>query len=328
MSGHDWIKQQLRAICAPPVYNALAHAWASYVAFKYRQHRRRFGDENPGRTFYVIRRLPPGAGLFSNVWYVMSHVNIAKAKGWIPVVDMERYATFYTEPVELHQTRNAWEYYFKQPSEYALRDVYRSADVVVSGTGRVVPDLAYSDFSGDLSGLSQFIRANVALAPHAQEQLTRVRRDLFPAGAHVLGVFSRGSDYTVLKPAGHWKQPELTDLIATTRDKVRAWKPDKIFVTTEEKGVVDTFATAFPGMVVTTDRFLISDYDGVTLVPQIRTQRANGRYLSGLEYLIDIYLLASCDYYLGALTNGSRFALALNGGQYKEKCIIDLGVYE
>ena len=117
-------------------------------------------------------------------------------------------------------------------------------------------------------------------------------------------------------------------LIAKTRERLLAWKPDRIFLTTEEKSVVDAFERAFPGMVITTDRFFIADYDGTTLVPQIDTARKHGGYWLGLEYLVDIYLLSRCDYFLGTLTCGTRFALATNGGRYKEKCIIDLGVYE
>ncbi len=312
------------------MYKVLAHAWSYYLAFKHRQVKRRFGGKNPQRTFYVIRRMPPGAGLFSNVWQVNSHVHKVRSKGWIPVVDMERYATFYNEPVAIGGTFNAWEYYFKQPAAYSLSEVYDSSNVILSGLRPVTPDqdLAFcSDFSGDLHDLSEFIRANIALAPDAAAHLSNAHEQLFRDEWSVLGVSSRGSDYAALKPSGHPRQPDVHDLIAKTRELVCAWKPDKIFLTTEERSVVDAFGRAFPGMVLTTDRFFIGDYDGQTLVPQIETGRDNGKYLLGLEYLVDIYMLSACDYFLGTLTSGTRFALAMNGGRYKDKCIIDLGVY-
>ncbi|MCG3774476.1 MAG: hypothetical protein JW395_1299 [Nitrospira sp.] len=326
-----WIKERLRRVCPPGVYASLVRLWSYYLAFRDRQVKRRFGDKNPNLTFYVIRRLPPGAGLFSNVWHVISHVNKVKKDGWIPVVDMERYTTFYNEPVEINGTFNAWEYYFKQPSPYSLNDAYEGANVVVSGLRPIRPDLDLafcSEFSGDLNGLSEFIRANITLAPGAEERLSKVHCELFGEGRSVLGVFSRGSDYSALRPAGHPRQPESVDLIAKTRELIAAWHPDKVFVTTEEQRVVDAFRSAFPGMVITTDRFFITDYDGQTLVPQIDSKRENGKYLSGLEYLVDIYALSNCHYFLGALTCGSKFALAMNGGRYRDKCILDLGAYE
>ena len=97
--------------------------WSYYLAFRYRQVKRRFGDKNPHLTFYVIRRLPPGGGLFSNVWHVISHIDKVKERGWVPVVDMEGYSTFYNQPDEINETFNAWEYYFEQPAEYSSAPV-------------------------------------------------------------------------------------------------------------------------------------------------------------------------------------------------------------
>ena len=329
--GVTWIKQRLRSLCFPGVYKILAHLWSYYLVFKHRQVRRRFGDKNPHLTFYVIRRLPPGAGLFSNVWHVISHLKKVRDNGWVPVVDMERYATFYNEPVTIHRTVNAWEYYFNQPSGYSLSDAYKSSNVVLSGLRPLAPDmdLAFcSDFSGNLDSVSEFIRATITLAPEAEKHLSHAHHKLFGEGCSVLGVSSRGSDYVALKPRGHPRQPDVRYLISKTRELMPAWKPDKIFLTTEERCVVDAFEGAFPGMVVTTDRLFIASYDGKTLVPQMDTVRENGKYLLGLEYLTDIYLLSRCDHFLGALTSGTSFALAMNGGRYKKKCIIDLGVYE
>ena len=45
------------------------------------------GDLNPDKVFYVIRRYP-GTGLFSNLAYVMNHIQIANRMGFIPVVDV------------------------------------------------------------------------------------------------------------------------------------------------------------------------------------------------------------------------------------------------
>ena len=198
--------------------------WSYYLAFRYRQVKRRFGDKNPHLTFYVIRRLPPGGGLFSNVWHVISHIDKVKERGWVPVVDMEGYSTFYNQPDEINETFNAWEYYFEQPAEYSLRDAYASANVVVSGLGPVEPDLAFcSDFSGELSSLSEFIRASIALAPEAKEHCSTTHQKLFREGWSVLGVSSRGSDYTALEPSGHPRQPDVNWLIAKTRERLLAY---------------------------------------------------------------------------------------------------------
>ena len=55
-----------------------------------------FGELNKKKRFYVIRRTP-GAGLFSNVIYVLNHISIAKKHGFIPIVDMDNFRSIYNE---------------------------------------------------------------------------------------------------------------------------------------------------------------------------------------------------------------------------------------
>ena len=63
------------------------------------------GDLNPDKVFYVIRRCP-GTGLFSNLAYVMNHIQIANRMGFIPVVDMKNYPTVYNEKEKIFGTYN------------------------------------------------------------------------------------------------------------------------------------------------------------------------------------------------------------------------------
>ena len=55
-----------------------------------------FGKLNKNKIFYVIKR-SPGAGMFSNLTFVMNHLLIAQRHNFIPVVDMENYPTIYNE---------------------------------------------------------------------------------------------------------------------------------------------------------------------------------------------------------------------------------------
>lgn len=41
----------------------------------------KFGNENPDKIFYVIKRFP-GAGLFSNLTFVLNHLKIAEDFGF------------------------------------------------------------------------------------------------------------------------------------------------------------------------------------------------------------------------------------------------------
>ena len=88
-----------------------------------------FGKKNTNKIFYVIRR-SPGAGLFSNVIYVLNHLLIAEKNNFIPIIDMENFTTIYNEQEKIDNTYNAWEYYFEKINKYSLKEVYNSQNVI------------------------------------------------------------------------------------------------------------------------------------------------------------------------------------------------------
>ena len=90
-----------------------------------------YGNKNPNKIFYVIRR-SPGAGLFSNLTYVLNHLVVANKHNFIPVVDMENYPTIYNEKNKVNGTKNSWLYYFKPVSKYKLSEIYQSFNVIIS----------------------------------------------------------------------------------------------------------------------------------------------------------------------------------------------------
>ena len=89
------------------------------------------GDLNPDKVFYVIRRYP-GTGLFSNLAYVMNHIQIANRMGFIPVVDMKNYPTVYNEKKKIFGTYNSWEYYFEKLSNFTFDEVYKSKNILMT----------------------------------------------------------------------------------------------------------------------------------------------------------------------------------------------------
>ena len=86
---------------------------------------------NKNKVFYVIRR-SPGAGMFSNVNYVINHLKICDQYNFIPIVDMENFTTIYNERQKINNTYNAWEYYFEKLNKYNLKEVYKSQNVILT----------------------------------------------------------------------------------------------------------------------------------------------------------------------------------------------------
>ncbi len=101
-----------------------------YQEYLYKEHKRTYGFRNRDKVFYVICPSASSQGLFSIHNYVLWKVRYAIDHGYIPVVDYQNYANMYLEP-QLVGKVNAWEYYFKQPTQYGLKDVRHSRHVII-----------------------------------------------------------------------------------------------------------------------------------------------------------------------------------------------------
>ena len=98
----------------------------NYLNLEYKN----FGDKNPNKFFFVIRRTP-GAGFFSNLNFVIHNLYICEKLKMIPVIDMENYHTLYNCKIKIDNSKNAWNYYFQNVSNYSLNDVYTSKNDIM-----------------------------------------------------------------------------------------------------------------------------------------------------------------------------------------------------
>ena len=127
-----------------------------------------FGNLNKNKIFYVIRR-SPGAGLFSNLIYVLNHLKIAKQYNFIPFIDMQNFFTIYNENNKIDKTLNAWEYYFNQVSNYKIDEIYKSKKIILTNNN------FYKSFSHDISNreyrklASKFVKVKKKFTIYADE---------------------------------------------------------------------------------------------------------------------------------------------------------------
>ena len=107
-----------------------------------RERKVSFGDKNPDKVFYVLRPyyflernelVMNVSNLLFHYYRNLQHLAYGVEKGWIPVVDWENYGPFaHGEDFPVNGSKNCWEYYWEQPSEYTLSEVYQSKNVVLS----------------------------------------------------------------------------------------------------------------------------------------------------------------------------------------------------
>jgi hypothetical protein len=308
-----------------------------YYFFKYcrslrlRERKKSFGNLFPDKTFYIIRRLPPGAGLFSNFHYVLDHIYCAFEKGYIPVVDMKNYRTSYTEKHPMNGTLNAWEYYFEQPTDYTMEDAYKGKNVVLSSLKsleRQIPSPYQAYMFNDKNAIqshynciSQYMR----FRPEVMNIINKQQNLLFNGRTKILGVMSRGSDYNVYRSYLHSILPSSAWLCKKSKELFDEWGMEHVFLTTEEAFVVDEFEKTFGERLIVTERERLVNYNNQLLTPEIRYNRENDKYFSGLEYITDIVLLSRCDAIICPMVTGSVAAVELNNNRYTHRYIIDFG---
>ena len=307
-----------------------------------------YGDKNPDITFYVIRPyffLEPNEYIFQNIpnlltqyYYNLQKLSYAIENGYVPVVDWQNYGRMpHSENGPVHGTTNAWEYYWDQPSEYTLEEVYQSKNVILStrniGQYGYIPNCSMApplqEYAQNLAEKCPQYAKLFAFNPTTQAYIDRAYQQLFKGKNRVLGVIVRGSSYgmtgTVYK--SHPKQLSVEELIKGVHRYMKKWELDYIFFTNETQELVDIMAQEFGDKLIYLPR-LRDHIDRLKNSDEKNPMYADGqRYQTNLDYITEIALLARCTSLLGSMSSGMRTAIILNGGEYEHMLVADKGTW-
>lgn len=286
-----------------------------------RQREKSFGELNPTKKFCVIRSSGRDEGLLSLYLGRLIQIQELKDRGYIPIVDYQNYATQYNVDFPVNGTLNAWEYYFEQPCEYKLEEVYRSRNVTLSG---------WKFFQA--WGAHRGVRRNVTLemmrnAPVKQYIFDIAREKVREDGiGEMIGVLIRGTDYTRLRPEGHPVSPAPEQVAEKLDDFLERYGRRKIFLATEDAEIYDYFKAKYGEMIYTSDDNLIRNYSGRDYIAN--EIMAENKYKFGLDYLVKMICLSECKYLIASKTAGTEFARLLNSGRYTDEYVFELGEYK
>jgi len=241
-----------------------------------------FGNFNKNKTFYVIKRTP-GAGLFSNLTFVLNHLLICKNSGFIPVVDMENFPTIYNEKNKIFNTFNAWLYYFKPLNNYSLKEIYKSKNVIFSESN------FQKKMSLDMTNKKvKFFFKKIKINKKFITRANKYYKSFFNKKDRVLGVHFRGSTYKVAR--GHAFPPTTNLMVKNIDYLMKKYKYNKIFVVTEEQNYLDILKKKYKNNCFYQDSYRMKKIDSFKIYP-----RKNHRYKLGQEILLETLLLAKCD---------------------------------
>ena len=141
-----------------------------------------------------------------------------------------------------------------------------------------------------------------------------------------IGVYIRGTDYVKLKPSGEYVQPSVDQMKCKIHEFENKYSAP-IFLVTEDGDIFDNLKKEFGDIVriVSFDTF-IRNYEGKDVLSKSDVLEKDKK-LRGQKYLAKMILLAKCKYFVGSMTQGSKFSYILNNGNYSDEYVFDLGLY-
>lgn len=287
-----------------------------------------YGSQNPDKIIYVIKPdYQDGVeGLLSLIYKQVIYINHAKNSGYELYVDWKNYKTQYYDG-----KNNAWEFFFEQPSQLCENDVYNSKNVYLSGwtlknisPAGVFESEIFFDKTLNLKSY-KLLKDNLHFNAEVQKLVNEEAKKL--EIEKCLGVYVRGTDYVKLRPSGEYVQPNISQV----KEKISIFvqKYDvPIFLVTEDGEIYDAISDSFGTRLKTVsyDSF-IRNYEGKDVLSKSGVLEEDPK-VRGQKYLVKMILLSKCKYLVSSMTQGSKFSYALNGGQYEDEYIFDLGLYD
>ena len=271
------------------------------------------GKMNPDKIFYIIKRTP-GTGLFSNVLFVLNHLIKAKKLGYIPFVDMQNFHTIYNEKNPIKNNENAWEYYFKNLSNYTLSEIYNSKRVIFTSNE------FEQDFEKDLISeeIKDKFRKNIIVNDKYLKIVENIKKKNF-LGKKILGVHFRGTSY---KRSPNHPFPATKSQIANFVAKLKKENNyDKIFLVSEEENYKRFFKAKFNNDVFfLTSSFRSNRNDAFKIYP-----RNLHRFKLGREAIIETLLLSNADGLVYITSNIASAAITWNLNKNQKRYKIDNG---
>ena len=291
------------------------------------QKRMSFGQMNSDRVIYVIKPdYQDGVeGLLSLINKQILYMAYAKKKGYCPYIDWKNYKTQYYDG-----KNNAWEYFFKQPSNLTENEVYKSKKVYLSGwsfktvnpeglfEADVFTDKRIREKSSEM--LCEHIHFSAEVLHIVNQEAEKLQIE------KCIGVYIRGTDYVKLKPSGEYVQPSVDQMKCKIHEFENKYNAP-IFLVTEDGDIFDNLKKEFGDIIriVSFDTF-IRNYEGKDVLSKSDVLEKDKK-LRGQKYLAKMILLAKCKYFVGSMTQGSKFSYILNNGNYSDEYVFDLGLY-
>ena len=306
-----------------------------------------YGTCNQDKVFYLITSDVATCGLFSLILVnVLPFLKIGEKKGYIPIVDYKN--TVYLpmiQDVERYGKENPWEYYFEQPGgNYTLDEVYKSAKIEVGNQNKYgFQVVIWNDMMPmPMKDLNYWSRiANKYIRPTAEicKRIEDEKKKLFPKDGKIMGVSIRAAyrwsamlKNDIIKD--HPKVASCEYYMEMIQKKMHEWGYDLFLLACEDREYVTKMEKRFGEKCCHMDRRYRHMFENDVPVSLDYMEEIVRKEFKGIsvtettiEYIVETYLLASCDSLYSTIGGGAQFAYIVNGGKYKNLEVYNEGLY-
>ena len=302
-------------------------------------HLQSYGEKHPDKNIFFIEVNGAMGAMYRYMLYALWE---AERLGFTPVIKFHD-SCIYREAHLIDGTDNAFEYYFSQPTDVSLSDVYESSRVfflelphfsrIEHDLGNLNPDApaGYVVNEEYLKTLAGVARKHLHLNEKTKRFFENSFWKLLPQGESekkVLGVHVRGTDFA-LQWEGHPNMVTVEDFFSAidgVLDKEGGFT--HIFLATDDNTRLEAFKERYGERLLYYED--VHRGEGVRLAILDALDRENTHYLDGLEALRDMYTLAACDGLIAGLSQisiSARIRRLADYGPFEYMKILDKGLY-
>ena len=249
-------------------------------------------NSNKRKIFYIIQR-SPGAGMFSNLIFVLNHLKICEAHGFVPIIDMKNYPTIYNEKNKIFKSSNSWDYYFEPVSKSSLKDAYRNGKIITCSS------FNYKNFELCSNNIKKIYKKYIKIKKIYSTEAHKFVNKFIKLNK-VLAVHYRGTSYKT--SAGHPYPPTSNQMKNIIDYLFKKEKYNKIFLCTEDLYMFKKLKKIYKDKLIYKESYRSYKDDAFKIYP-----RKNHRFKLGKEIIVEALIISQCDGFLSTETNISNF---------------------
>lgn len=296
--------------------------------------KRHYGIANPDKTIFYIKEDNENVGFFAMYRYWLEYIYFADICGYVPVVHAgEHFA--YKEKKPVNKTKNAFEYFFKQPTKIGIASMRMSCNVVHSEllhremvemvlTGKICH---YKYNRQYLYMMARIVKKYIHFNDNTKLYIENAIKELGIESEKVLGIHIRGTDFRA-KYDNHPIYVTEDEYFEKIDELLQKRAYDKLFLATDDKRILENFIKKYGRRLCyykdtergDKNRSVIFDTE----------DREQHKYLLGLEVIRDMYTLSKCDSLIAGLSQVAICAQIhkiARGERYTTLLTIDKGIY-